>query len=102
MSEYCHHNNTASHCMECIAEQLGFRKATKPQPQVPTDEQVEAAKKLIARDPDRAAYTLAEAQDRLAESEAALSAVRSFSQNPWMAKNASRKQIEAALGRQLE
>ena len=39
MSEYCHHNNTASHCMECIAEQLGSRKAPKPRPQVPTDKQ---------------------------------------------------------------
>jgi hypothetical protein len=25
MNEYCHHNNGASHCMECAAEQLGFR-----------------------------------------------------------------------------
>lgn len=67
----------------------------------PTEEQINKAKSFIARDPEKAAYQLAEFANRLDEAEKALAAVRSFSQNVWLARDASQIQIEAALGRKF-
>jgi hypothetical protein len=68
----------------------------------PTEEQIKKAESFIARDPARAAYQLAEFANRLDEAEKALAAVRAFSQNTWLARDASQVQIEAALGRKFQ
>jgi len=63
-----------------------------------TDEEFQAARDFIARDPERAAYQLADSIQRLHEANNALHAIRAFSQNIPMATTGDKKAIEFALG----
>lgn len=66
-----------------------------------TEEQLQAAERLIRENPERAAYHLADMTQRYHELNAAMGAIRAFSQNTGLASTGNQTAIEFAIGRKL-
>jgi len=66
-----------------------------------TDKQLQDAEALIRENPDRAAYQLADVTQRYHELNAAMGAIRAFSQNVGLAQTGNQAAIEFALGRKI-